>query len=133
MVDVENEVFTKVATALRNAFPGIDVKSTLELLPTVFPCACIEEISSAAYRNSIDSGSNENHADVTYEVNIYSNSPTAGKSECKAILKVVDDCFQRMGFIRMSKLPIRMNDATKYRFRATYRGVVSKNHTVYRR
>lgn len=132
MIDVENEVFDRIAKTLRSDFPGIAVKSTLDLSPSVFPCACVEQINNLAYRKTRDTGSNENHADVTFEVNVYSNAHNA-KSECKAIIAVVDDQFDRMGFTRTSCIPVKMDDGTKYRLRAAYRAVISKNHTVYRR
>ena len=132
MIDVENEVFDRVAKSLRKSFPGIVVKSSLDLSPSVFPCACVEQISNSAYNKTRDTGSNENHADVAFEVNVYSNAHNA-KSECKAIIDVVDNLFNRMGFTRTSCIPVKMDDVTKFRMRAVYRALVSKNHTVYRR
>lgn len=133
MIDVENQVYTRVAEALRAAFPGIAVESVTTYSPSKFPCVCIEEADNYPYTRSIDSGSNENHAVVMYEVNAYSNKTSGKKAECKAIIQTVDDAMSAMGFIRTTKSPVNMDAATKYRIFARYTAIVSKDHIIYRR
>lgn len=36
MIDCENQIFTKLATALRTAYPGINVQGTVTYTPSVF-------------------------------------------------------------------------------------------------
>ena len=67
-----------------------------------------------------------------YEVNVYSNKTTGKKTEAKKILSKIDDTMILLGFTRMNKFPVIMDDATIYRVVARYRGVVSQNHTIYR-
>lgn len=133
MIDIENAVFTEVATALRANFPGITVESVTTYSPSKFPCVCIEETDNYSLLSTRDTASNENHATVVYEVNVYSNKAKGKKTEAKAILAVVDSVLNGLGFTRTTKTPINLDDATKYRVFARYRAVVSTNKTIYRR
>ena len=133
MIDIENAVFTEVATALRARFPGITVESVTTYSPSKFPCVCIEETDNYSFLSTRDTASNENHATVVYEVNVYSNKANGKKMEAKAILAAVDEVLNGLGFTRLTKTPINLDDATKYRVFARYRAVVSANKTIYRR
>lgn len=133
MIDIENAVFTEVATALRANFPGITVESVTTYSPSKFPCVCIEETDNYSLLSTRDTASNENHATVVYEVNVYSNKAKGKKTEAKAILAAVDSVLNGLGFTRTTKTSINLDDATKYRVFARYRAVVSTNKTIYRR
>lgn len=133
MVDVENELFTTVATALRAAYTGISVESITTYSPSKFPCVCIEETDNYSLTITGDTASNDNHAVVVYEVNVYSNKAGGRKSEAKAILNTVDGIMNDLGFTRLARTPINMDDATKYRLFARYRAAISNDKTIYRR
>lgn len=133
MVDIENAVFTKVKTALTKQFPNITVESVTTYSPSKFPFVCIEETDNYSYLPTRDTGSNENHVTVVYEVNAYSNKTSKKKSECKAIIAAVDEVMNGLGFTRNTKTPINLDEATKYRIFARYTAVVSKTNTIYRR
>ena len=134
MVNVENEIFNIIAKAVRTAYPGAYVIGEYIIAPAKFPCVSIVEMNNVAYDRTQTSGSLENHADVTYEVNIYSNKTSGKKSECKAIASLIDDEFATLGFSRTMLQPIpNVDDATIYRMLGRYRGVVSKDKYVFRR
>ena len=134
MINVENEIFDILAKAVRTAFPGAFVVSEYVKSPSRFPCVSIVEMDNTAYDRTQTSGSRENHADVTYEVNIYSNKTSGKKSECKAIASLIDNEFATLGFSRTMLQPIpNGDDATIYRMVGRYRGVVSKDKKVFRR
>lgn len=133
MIDIENEVFTSISKAVLTEFPNAKMSPETILSPSVFPCVCAEEADNYAVTSTQDSGSNENHVNVMYEINIYSNKVGGKKAECKAILKIIDDVFFDFGFTRTGMNPIPINDPTKYRLFARYKAVVSQNKTIYRR
>ena len=133
MIDIENAVFTEVATALRARFSEITVESVTTYSPSKFPCVCVEETDNYSLLSTRDTASNEKHATVVYEVNVYSNKANGKKTEAKTILAAVDDVMNGLGFTRTTKTPINLDDATKYRVFARYRAVVSTNKTIYRR
>ena len=133
MIDIENELFTRIATELRSRFDNISVYGEDVRTPSSFPCVSIVEADNYTVRNTQDSGSNENHANLMYEVNVYSNKTSGKKSECKEILSVIDDMLLGIGFTRTMKNPVTMDDATIYRMISRYTATVSKNQTIYRR
>lgn len=134
MIDIENTLFNDIATILRDKYgENFTVYGETVLAPSVFPCACIEEADNYSYTPTQDSSGNENHAQLVYEVNIYSNKTNGKKTECKGILAVIDEFFTGIGFTRTTKQPISLDDATKYRLFARYSAVVSKDFTIYRR
>lgn len=134
MIDIEAEIFTDVSARLRNKY-GADLTIYGEnvSLPSKFPCACIEESDNYAYSQTQDSGNNENHAELFYDVNVYSDKGNGNKEECKEILAVIDDYFTGIGFTRTTKKPILLDDATKCRLFARYTAIASKSGKIYRR
>lgn len=133
MIDIENEVFTKVASELRSQFTGINVYGEDVRSPSQFPCVSIVEADNYTVKSTQDSGSNENHANLMYEVNVYSNKTSGKKTECKEILSAIDDILLGLGFTRTMKNPVSMDDATIYRMITRYTAIVSTNQTIYRR
>ena len=134
MINVENEIFNIMANAVRVQYPDAYVVGEYVKSPSRFPCISIVEFDNSAYDKTQTSGSLENHADVTYEINIYSNKTSGKKSECKAIASLLDNEFATLGFSRTMLQPIpNMDDATIYRITGRYRGVVSKDKYVFRR
>ena len=134
MINVENEIFNIIAKAVRTAYPGAYVVGEYVKSPARFPCVSIEEINNTVYDRTQSSGSLENHADITYEVNIYSNKASGKKSECREIASLIDNEFATLGFSRTMLQPIpNVDDATIYRMVGRYMGVVSKDKYVFRR
>lgn len=133
MIDIENEVFTKIATELRSLFTGINVYGEDVRSPSSFPCVSIVEADNYTLRRTQDSGSNENHANVMYEVNVYSNKTSGKKTECKEIFAAIDEIMLGLGFTRSNKNPVTMDEATIYRIVGRYVAIVSTNQTIYRR
>lgn len=134
MINVETEIFNIVANAIRSKYPNAYVVGEYVKSPARFPCVSIVEIDNSAYDKTQTSSNLENHASVTYEVNIYSNKTSGKKSECRAIASLIDDEFATLGFSRSMLQPIpNMDDATIYRMTGRYMGVVSKEKVVYRR
>lgn len=134
MIDVENEIFNTVATAVRASFPDIYIVGEYVKVPREFPCASLMEMNNQSYQKTEDSGSSENHASVMYELNVYSNKKIGKKSECKAIAACIDEQMLALGFARTMLQPIpNMDDATIYRITGRYSAIISKNKVIYRR
>ena len=134
MIDIENELFTKIATALRSEFSGIYVVGEYINAPSKFPAVYIVEMDNTVNRAGRDSANVENFADVMYQVDIFSNKNKGKKSECKAIAAFVDAQFAALGFTRSYLNPVpNMDDATIYRMTGRWIATVSKDNVVYRR
>ena len=134
MINVENEIFDRVAKSVRDAYPSVFISGEYVRPPSKFPFVSLIEMSNTAYDKTQSSGGLENHASVMYEVNVYSNKKSGKKSECKAIATLIDDELATLGFSRTMLQPIpNMDDATIYRLTGRYTAVISKDKVIYRR
>lgn len=134
MIDIENAVFNTVATKVREVFPDIFIAGEYVKSPPSFPAVSLVEMENSTRVETIDSGSNENHANVMYEVNVYSNKTAGKKTECKSIIALIDEELLRMGFSRSTLTPVpNEDDSTIYRMVGRYRAAVSSDHKIYRR
>ncbi len=134
MIDIEAEVFGIVSSDVRLKYPKVYMTGEYVKSPPSFPCVSLIETDNQVYRNTRDSGCIENHAQIQYEVNVYSNRTSGKKAECKEIISLIDSKMEKLGFTRTFMNPVpNEEDATIYRMIARYRAIVSKNKTIYRR
>lgn len=131
MVDREFEIYNEIYTTMHEQFPELDMSSLYERVPSAFPHASIVEMDNAVYAPTHDC--KERHAEVTYEVNVYSNKTQGKKAEAKKIMAAIDECFAKLNFTRMMCEPVpNINDSTIYRMVARYNAVYSEEY-IYRR
>lgn len=133
MIDVETEVFSYIAGRLRTEFLGIYVASVKKRVPSSFPAAQIVEMNNMVATDTTDSSGIEKHADVMYEVNVYSNLASGAKKQAKEIIRFIDNCFSELGFARQICDPIDNGDTSIYRYIARYIARISESKTVYQR
>ena len=134
MINIENDVFNLISKKVRAKYSDIYMSGEYVKSPPSFPATSLVEMDNSAYTSTQTTCDNENHATLLYEVNVYSNKVKGKKSECKAILTLIDNEMTSLGFTRTMLQPIpNMDDATIYRMVARYKAVVSKNKTIYRR
>lgn len=133
MIDIENEVLTLIYNAVHPEYPTAKFESVLNLSPSAFPCICVEELENTSRQTSADSGSNERHANVTYEINVFTNDVSGKKAAAKNIIKRIDNALLSCGFERVTLNPISLDNGTKYRLLARYQAAVSADYTIYRR
>lgn len=133
MNNIENDVFTLVATALRTEYGTDALFITGEYTPTPpkFPCVYIHEADN--FNNGFDGCNHEIVTAVTYEVEVYSNKQNGKKAEAKAIMQTANSELTALGFRRelLQQIP-NMSDATIFRLLARYSANVI-NNTIYRR
>ena len=133
MIDYETDIFNSVATQLRSAYTGIYVTAERQRTPPKFPAVQIVEMSNVASTDTQDSASLENHADLMFEVNVFSNLKSGAKLHARGIVGYVDTLFQGLGFARQLLEPIDNADDSVYRYVARYIGRVSQSGVVYQR
>ncbi len=140
MNDIENEVYTRVAQAFREAFPQGSVTGIYVRAPSAFPHLSVIQADSSAM--VLDSSGNEITA-LMYEINAYSNSRDGKKSECKAVMRLVDTVMNSMNFVRTSLTATpnlggglfggsNLEDMEIYRLTARYKGATD-GRNLYRR
>lgn len=136
MIQIDDELFTIIATALRNEYGANNILVLGEYVnaPSKFPAVYIVEQDNYVNRMGRDNTTIENFADVMYQVDIFSNKNKGKKAECKAIAAFVDAQFAALGFTRTFLNPVpNMDDGTIYRMTGRWVATVSKDHTIYRR
>lgn len=134
MINIEEELFSNIASRVRAVYPKVYIVGEYVKSPPSFPCVSLIEMDNSVYERTQTSDGDENHSQLMYELNVYSNKSTGKKAECKAIISLVDEIMLGYGFTRTMLQPIpNMDDATIYRMLARYTAVVSKDKEIYRR
>ena len=126
MIDIENYVFTQIRNACVAFNPHISVSGTYIDVPSSIPHVSVEETDSYTPSSTLSTSDREYSANVTYTVNIYTNTATA-KSQAKEIVAVVNDAFTGMGFVRSMKQEMPNIDRTIYRIIMRFQGSVWKS------
>lgn len=131
MIDISSKVFTTVANAVENQYSSAFVSSEYVGTPASFPCVTITEDDNYVYTRSISGDTTrEHHANIMYNINIYSNKASGKKAEALGIAKVVDDTMADMGFTRTARAELPNVDSTIFRYTLRYEGIVSEGETV---
>lgn len=131
MIDIENELFTRVRNAVKTEYPNALIKGEYDPSPASFPCITVIESENNVARDKVTS-TTAKFAYITYTINVYSNKTNGKHAECRAIMKIIDSEMQSMGFLRTFLNPVpNINDATIYRLTARYRAIVSEDGVTY--
>ena len=134
MIDKLNEIFTNVATSVRNRHTGCTVIGEYTRKPSKFPSVTLDEIQNVMVDRLEDSSNAENFAGVTYRLQVFSNKRTGKKAEAREIFDTADTEMRRMGFRRVTYTTTpEIYDSTIYNITATYEAVVSAVGYVYKR
>jgi len=131
MINIFNDLYTLFVSALAQHDPAIQTDGVHVNKPSTYPFASLEEIDNGVYEATSDSCNIENHADIHFEVNIYTKGSTR-KSKGDGIAQAVDNFFNSKGFVRQTK-NVFQGDSETYQIIIRYRGIVSKDEVVYRR
>ena len=136
MIDIENIIFTQIATALRTAYQGISVYGEYIETPAKFPCVTIVEADNQVYKPTRDLSGVEHYAKVMYEINVYTNKSDTKKADGKAIVNTIDALMTGLLFTRTFTGQTPNIDRTIYRITMRYEAVVREgisdgNKTVF--
>ena len=129
MIDIENYVYTNLSEAITAAYPDARVLGDYPEEVASFPAITVNEIGNATLNRMQDDELTEHYATVTYDVNVYCNNRQDKKSECKAILDIVDSVMMGMKFTKMLTRRLPAIDRTIYRMYARYQAVVDEGET----
>ena len=134
MIDKLNEIFTSVATSVRNKHTGTTVTGEYTRTPSKFPTVTLDETQNVMVDRLEDSSNAENFAGVTYRLQVFSNKQVGKKAEAREIFATADAEMRRMGFRRVTYTTTpEIYDSTIYNITATYEAVVSAAGYVYKR
>lgn len=124
MIDIENVIFTKLATVIRASYPAASVYGEYVEIPAAFPCVTIVEADNKVYESTRDLDGIEHHAQIMYEVNVYTNDSNGKKSKAKDIASIIDAEMSALLFTRTFRGQTPNIDRTIYRITLRYQGVV---------
>ena len=133
MIDIENEVFTIMSNAIRSKYKSAYVTGEIVNVPSAFPCTYIRELENTVHTATSDSVETENHGDLVYEAQTFTNTLQGKKSQAKAIMQILDTEFKNLGFTRTMLEPIDNSDPSIFRMVGRWKATVSKDKTIYRR
>lgn len=134
MIDYNSEVFTSVATAVRDNRADVTVTGEYTRRPSKFPAVTLDEISNVMVDWLEDSSNEEKFAAVTYKIQTFSNKQSGKKAEARKIFATADAEMRRMGFRRVTYTTTpEIYDSTVYEISATYEAIVSWEGHVYAR
>ena len=134
MIDFLNEIFTRVATKVREEHPGITITGEYTRQPSKFPTATLDEIENVTVDSLEDSSAAETFSGLTYRLQVFSNKQSGKKAEARAIFTTADRVLRGLGFRRItySTTP-EIYESTIYSITATYEAIADVNGTLYKR
>lgn len=134
MIDYQNEIFTRVATALRSEHTGTTVTGEYTRSPSKFPTVTLDEVENVTVNELVDSSDEERYSGVGYRLQVFSNKEGGKKAEARAIFATADKEMRGMGFRRItySTTP-EIYDSTIYSIVATYEAIVDVDGFIYKR
>lgn len=136
MIDIESKVVDTIFNAVTAVYPNADVTTGYDEKTAVFPTVVVEEVNNSPYRQSATDDCSENHARITYEVNVYTDNTGTAKSVGKDILNIVDLALQGLKFRRIHRnKPLNLN-RTVFRQYGRWEVIVGKpvtdgDNTIY--
>ena len=134
MIDFEREIFDEMARVVYATWPDAYVSGEHVERPASFPCVTIIETVNQVDTSRDDTSGDENAAILSYTVNVYSNSTSGAKEQCRAIMSALDDRFRFYHMTRTFVRPVNnAADPTVYRLVARFLGVIDKDGTHFRR
>ena len=132
MIDIENDVFSYIATALRNAHAGVQVYGEYIETPAKFPAVTLVEADNRVLQNMRTSDDIEFGVLSMFEMNVYSNKASGKKAEAKAIATTADELFEAIGYTRTFREQVpNLKDATIYRIVCRYEAHIDKDLMIY--
>lgn len=142
MIDISNIVLRVVKEAVRAEYSDCYFTTSNPDSVSQNRVVSITENNNSTYEKSLDYENREHHANVTFQIDVYSNSTDGKKEEAKAIQALVDDAMLGMSFKRVFCNPTPNIDRSYYRITSRYEAVVSEGyidgdgntvHNIYRR
>lgn len=126
MIDIENTVLTAIRTEVRSNIPDCVVTSVYSQTPKKFPCVSVIMTDNYVNQSTMDSSGIENHARVTFTIEVFTGFTEQNKTSAKTIFHMVDSVMEGLGFVRTMYAQLPNMDKTVFRLTGRYRAIVSQ-------
>lgn len=132
MSEFAPNIFDRVARAILAEYPKAFVSSRTFIAPSAFPAVSIIETNNIPVLSKEDSSGKEQMSQLSFMVDVYSNSEASAKEECEKIIALIDAAFRSLNIMRTMLKPIpNAADPSIYRMTARFVGVVDKEGVFY--
>ncbi len=134
MIDFLNEIFTTVATRLREQHSEVIITGEYTRMPSKFPAVTLDEIENVTVDVLEDSSVAEKFSGLSYRLQIFSNKQSGKKAEARAIFATADGVMRGLGFRRITYTTTpEIYESTIYSITATYEAIVDADGVIYKR
>jgi hypothetical protein len=123
MIDIEAAEFTKVKAAIVAAYSTCNCVTVSADTPTTFPTMLFSQKDDPVYKQSIDSGSKENHVQPMIQIDVFT---TDTMLKAKQIMAVADTAMQADGWERTFG-PQPLSLVSPFRIVCRYQAIVKQN------
>lgn len=131
MIDVSHEIFTAIATQVRQHHSPVTVIGESISVPAKFPCVAVDEIYNVP--SHLDTSSKESFNAVTYRVQVFCTGDDK-RAQARAIFKTVAEVCWGLNLVRKTytTLPDVYNSSI-YQITATFEADVRHDGMIFRR
>lgn len=128
MINIENDIFDCIATAVRAAHAGVSVTAETEPKLKRLPAVTVVEADNYIFTSGRTWQNVENAASVMYEVRVFSDKASSKRAEAKAVMATCDDVMSGLNFTRtmMSQIP-NLRDQNIFQLVARYEARVERD------
>ncbi len=124
MISIKNYQFTRVKTGISSICANCGTLSENEA-PTALPYLSFTQKDNPTYRQTRDSGSNENHVQPMVQIEVYTSKTNSTMYQCEQIFNKADEIMINDGWTRITG-PIP-SSKTHHSLTARYQAVVGQN------
>lgn len=131
--DFERWLYDELARTVYGLYPKAYVTNDDRVVkPASFPAVSIVETGNAEVEYMRDSSGQENAVSHGFTINVFSNSESAGRSQCKEIAAALDAVMRKWNFRRTMSRPLdNAADPSIYRYVTRYSGITDKYGNTY--
>lgn len=131
MIDVSNEIFNTVATAVRAKHSTIAVIGENVSTPASFPCVAMDETYNVP--SQLDTSNTEKYAAVTYRVQVFCTGD-AKRANAREIFATVAETCHGLNLMRKSYTTTPdVYNSSVYQISATFEADVRHDGMIFRR
>ena len=123
MIDKENEVFTRIRSAVLAEYPNASVDSSYQRDPATFPHVAFYMMDIFTPNDAMCSSLHPAYVSMMFEARVFTNKTSGKKEEAKKIMRVIIDAMAEMNFRLIANTPVQnLNDSSIYRQTARFEG-----------
>lgn len=123
-----NAIYTRIANAIKTAFPNAYCTSRMVASPAKFPACLIHEIDNSRPLQNTQLDFEDVQYESVYEIQIVSNKANTAATEAYDIMAVAEAAFSGLYYRRFSQTNIDRSDT--FTIIARYRRVIGGGDTM---